>query len=440
MNNFKAVKYDFNRHRDLDNNHLDTVPLKIKEDPQKDSKPENITENISDNKEPLKKPPKQSDSIDHKPTVKAKTIITENLDNIDTRNIPVVSFVGNPYSRDIVLQENGKPATLRKFDFSYAGENFAGVTTDASGRIYLYDREEKFYRPLKHLKRTGDQFSAYHAGFREKIKSNKISSNYIDLGSLETLQAALQQSNGDKNRIKINNDSIDNAGFLINWMLATSPNLDHKTRYWNDNIIKMRNKREKNLFTYLLPLLIAAPALGAIIGLSVNAAFEDRINKDVERQLNATNNNQSFEVQYNDAGQVSAHYDDGSSLALTESQLSLADAQALDIDGDGKLTMDELTENESPLSASEINEINNHKEVNDILNRTRGGAKPLSEGGKIALATVASASAAGLGTYGFVRWNNRQKQKRINTADSNIIAPNDTQSDIAIAKPRKLNN
>jgi hypothetical protein len=177
--------------------------------------------------------------------------------------IPDISFAPMKWSRDLVLYENKKRVISKTYYFTYDGESFPGVVTDAGGRIYLYDRNGKFHRPLKYLHRTGDPYSFYHAGFREENDNRKFNNNYIDLGTLEILQSALQSSVNGKYNVKITN----NDSFMTNWMRATSPNENEKLRYWNGNVTKLNKQYQKNILTYSIPIAIFAPFTIPTIGI-----------------------------------------------------------------------------------------------------------------------------------------------------------------------------
>ncbi len=248
-NVYKPVKYNFNANSPSHNSPVNLgnrvrIPLQTQHSEQNTPKPE-IKPVTADDKSVNKG--NDSEKIMPNPS--------EMLD---------ISFAPRGWSRDLVLFENKKPAVSKTYHFNYEGKNFAGVVTDSKGRIYLYDKSSDFHRPLKYLHRSGDPYSAYHAGFKEERKNIKLRRNYIDLGTLEILQAALQSSVGGKYTVKINH----NDGFVTNWMHATSPNENEKLRYWNGNVTKLNNKSQKNLLTYATPLAFIAPVMMPFVRLT----------------------------------------------------------------------------------------------------------------------------------------------------------------------------
>ncbi len=232
-NAYKPVRYNFNANNNA--NHIQ-VSLKTKEQPVPTPKPE-------------KKPETQSVS----------GVSPEKI-TLHPSEIPDISFAPSSWSRNLILYENKKPAISKKYHFNYDGKTFAGVMTNDKGHIYLYDRSSDFYRPLKHLHRYGDPYSQYHAGFKEETNKKQSKSNYINLGALEILQAALQSSAGGKYTVKIN----PNDSFMVNWMYATSPTTDEKFRHWNGSVTKLNTQRHKKLLPYVVPLTLGLPITIAI--------------------------------------------------------------------------------------------------------------------------------------------------------------------------------
>lgn len=263
QNSFKNVNYQPN----IDSKIPFTIDNKIK-----------IPLNTQSDKPKVKQEPNQDNNpLATKASLEKK--IGDNTVNKTeiSKNEPVVplasemtdiSFVPMPWSRDLILYENKKPATLKTYYFNYNNQTFAGIITDDKGKIYIYDRNAEFHRPLKHLHRIGDPYSGYHAGFREETGKKANQGNYIDLGTLEILQAALQSSAGGKYNVKITNDD----SFMTNWMRATSPNENEKLRYWNGNVVKLHNKRNKHLLSYGIPLIVASATIipMALLGISLN--------------------------------------------------------------------------------------------------------------------------------------------------------------------------
>jgi hypothetical protein len=256
-NGFKTVQYNWNANKpsNISANNFDNH-IRIPLNP------------IIKNTEILKKDVPESKSSD-KATDKAtdnanSTVEKKSIQNINTtQNIkpdmsemPEISFVPQAWSRDLILFENNKPAVSKTYHFNYKGKNFPGIITDSIGKIYIYDRANDFHRPLKHLQRIGDIYSGYHAGFQE-VQGKKNTGHYIDLGTLEVLQAALKSSVGGKYNVAIHDDD----SFMTNWMRATSENETEKLRYWNDNVSKLDSKTRKNLNW----LLYAGIAGGIII-------------------------------------------------------------------------------------------------------------------------------------------------------------------------------
>ena len=262
QNSFKNVNYQPN----IDSKIPFTIDNKIK-----------IPLNTQSDKPKVKQEPNQDNNpLATKASLEKK--IGDNTVNKTeiSKNEPVVplasemtdiSFVPMPWSRDLILYENKKPATLKTYYFNYNNQTFAGIITDDKGKIYIYDRNAEFHRPLKHLHRIGDPYSGYHAGFREETGKKANQGNYIDLGTLEILQAALQSSAGGKYNVKITNDD----SFMTNWMRATSPNETEKLRYWNDNIVKLNPKYRKNILSYGMPFLIGSAIIipSTLLGISI---------------------------------------------------------------------------------------------------------------------------------------------------------------------------
>lgn len=213
-------------------------------------------------------PPVIKPKFEAKTELKPKKEIPEKSLDIDAVRMPIsekatihpsemldISFQVIRGSRNLMLYENKKPAISKTYHFNYNNKTFAGIVTDKKGQIYLYDRSTNFYRPLKHLRRRGDPYSGYHAGFKEERNDDVLRGNYINLGALEILQAALQSTVGGKYTVKINN----NDRFMTNWMDATSPNDNQKFRYWNGNVTRLNI----NNMVGKIVLMVATTPFGA---------------------------------------------------------------------------------------------------------------------------------------------------------------------------------
>lgn len=271
LNNFQKVRY-----AGSDNAITLSSPVKPTQKPQLKSEPES-EENIKET--PPKKPEENNNTKDTDNISKTQPLAMTQTKGLSLRR-PKVSIFPSRLSRDLFLHEDGKPAISKTYQFKYEEEVFPGVVTDKDGRIYLYDRGKGFHRPLKHLHREGDEYSFYHAGFREKLGYKYASNHYIDLGSLEVLQAAIQSSVKGSNIVEITKDNIENDGFMINWMRATSSDKKHRGRYWNDNVWKLNSKRDRNWMKYALPAALAAPLVGSAIGLGIHFANQADIRDD----------------------------------------------------------------------------------------------------------------------------------------------------------------
>jgi hypothetical protein len=225
-----------------------------------DNRPSDLSINL---REKLQTPiikPKLEAASEQKKEIPEKSVDAVTMPISEKVTIPPsemldISFKKIGGSRNLVLYENKKPAISKEYHFNYDNKTFAGIVTDKKGQIYLYDRSSDFYRPLKHLGRQGDPYSGYHAGFKEERNNDIIRGNYINLGTLEILQAALQSTVGGKYAVKINH----NDSFMTNWMDATSPSDNQKFRYWNGNVTQLNTS---NLIGKII-LKVATTPFGA---------------------------------------------------------------------------------------------------------------------------------------------------------------------------------
>jgi hypothetical protein len=264
---YKPVRYEFNA-----NNNANNIQVSLK--PKEPSLPQPKTEQKIEPKAEMLSVPE------------ASKVSSERI-TLHPSEMPEISFAPSSWSRNLILYENKKPAISKKYYFNYDGKTFAGVMTNDKGHIYLYDRSSDFYRPLKHLHRYGDPYSQYHAGFKEESNKKKSKSNYINLGALEILQAALQSSAGGKYAVKIN----PNDSFMVNWMYATSPITDEKFRYWNSSVTKLNTQRYKKLLPLVVPYTIGLPITLAIQKIIQNNKRKKTLLSEDNNNFNTPNDN-----------------------------------------------------------------------------------------------------------------------------------------------------